>query len=526
MSPDSPHRHLVPPAGWLDTRAPDDDGPSAGFLLGVTLLAALLRFWNVAGPSLWVDEIMTWNMIRPGISYPFLEQISDSIQGPLYMAAAWPLVRVMDAEWALRLPSVLAGILAVPLFASVAGRLVPGRAVRLAVLVFALNPFHVWYSQEGRGYAFLILFSLAAAHFYLDMVRRGPTVGRAVLFGLAGAAAALGNLSAVFLWVAMGLTLLLLDRPAEGRGWGPWVLGFGLAAILAAPWLLKASGIWAVDRALPGGTGEALRGATTFDPLALPYTLQTFLYGFSLGPSTADLHGPDRLDLVRSSALLLGVGALPVGLGLLGCLGRPGRPLLRLLAWTLVPAAILVFLAMRNIKPWNPRYVAMTLPWVLIMVAWGLTVWPRRAGFALTLVLLGLTLWSLGNYFGNGRYAKADVRGAVAYVADSGQAGDPVLVPTVTGVYDFYHRGHARTIGSYGRPPLRDMAGAEAYLAEVLEGEEACWFVAARAWFFDPEGLLPVALARIGHLRFHGDLDGVAIYHWERNSPAKDDHGP
>lgn len=526
MSPDPHHRHLVPPTGWLDDAGPDDEGPSAGFLLGVTVLAAVLRLWEITGPSLWVDEIMTWNMIRPGIGFPFLEQITDSIQGPLYMAVAWPLVRMMEAEWALRLPSAVAGILAVPLFAAVAALLVPGRATRLAVLLFALNPFHVWYSQEGRGYAFLILFSLAAAWLYLDMVRRGPTVGRVVLFALAGAAAALGNLSALFLWGGMGLSLLVLDRPSGGRQWGLWTLGFGLAVVLVSPWLLKASGVWAVDRALPGGTGEALRGATTFDPLALPYTVQTFLYGFSLGPATAELHGPDRLEIVKSSALILGLGALPVGLGLLGSLGRPGRPLARLFLWVLVPSLILVFLAVRNIKPWNPRYVAMALPWILIMVASGLTIWPRRAGFGLTLVLLGLTLWSLGNYFGNGRYAKADLRGAVAFVEDSGEAGDPVLVPSVTGVYDFYQQGTARTIDTYGRPPLKTMTGAEAFLAEVLVGEDACWFVSARAWFFDPEDLLPVALARIGHLRVRKELDGVAIYHWERNSPAKDNHGP
>jgi hypothetical protein len=412
------------------------------------------------------------------------------------------------------------------LFASVAGRLVPGRAARLAVLLFALNPFHVWYSQEGRGYTFLILFSLAACWFYLEMVRRGPTPARAVLFGLAAAAAALGNLSALFLWVGLGTSLVLLDRPAKSRDWGWWALGFGLAVVLVAPWMLKASGIWAVDRVLPGGTGTALRGATTFDPLALPYTIQTFIYGFSLGPSTAELHAPDRLALVKAAAPLLAAGILPVGLGLLGSLFRPGRAFFRMLLWIGLPVVILVFLGMRNIKPWNPRYVAMTLPWVLLLLGSGLTRWPRRAGFGLTLLLLGLTLWSLGNYYWNGRYAKADVRGAVALVEGSADSGDPVLVPVVTGVFDLYHHGPARTIGSYGRPQLANMGEAENYLAEVLEGEDACWFVSARAWFFDPDGLLPLALTRIGHLRKQEGRDGVEISHWERNSPAKDDHGP
>lgn len=526
MSPDSDHQRLVPPPGWLDEAAPGDDGPSGAFLLGVTVLAAVLRLLQITGPSLWVDEMMSWNMVRPGIGHPFAEQILDCIQGPLYMAVIWPLVRSLDAEMALRLPAAVAGILAVPLFAAVASRLVSGRAARLAVLVFALNPFHVWYSQEGRGYAFLILFSLAAAWVYLEMVRRGPRGGLAVLFGLGGAAAALSNLSALFLLVAMGVSLVVLDRPRDGRGWGPWVLGFALASVIAAPWLLKASGIWAVGRALPGGTGEALRGATTFDPLALPYTLQTFVYGFSLGPSTAELHAPDRLAVIRSAAVLLAAAAVPVGLGLLGSLARPGRSLARMLFWIAVPVAILVFLGVRNIKPWNPRYVAMALPWVLLLVASGLTVLPRRPGAVLTVLLLGLTLWSLGNYYWNGRYAKADIRAAAAFVADSREAADPVLVPSVTAVYDFYQRGSARTIGTYGRPPLASAEDAAAFVAEVLAGEDRCWFVSARAWFFDPGGHLPVALARAGHLRLSAEMDGVEIYHWERKTRVKDDHGP
>ena len=51
MSPDPHHRHLVPPTGWLDDTGPEDEGPSAGFLLGVTLLAAVLRFWSQSSNS-------------------------------------------------------------------------------------------------------------------------------------------------------------------------------------------------------------------------------------------------------------------------------------------------------------------------------------------------------------------------------------------------------------------------------------------------------------------------------------------
>ena len=79
-----------------------------------------------------------------------------------------------------------------------------------------------------------------------------------------------------------------------------------------------------------------------------------------------------------------------------------------------------------------------------------------------------------------------------------------------------------------GERHMRDFFAEDAdrFLAGRLEGENACWHVAARSWYFDPEGHLPLALARAGHLRRTGKFDGVAIYRWERTSPAKDDHGP
>ncbi len=44
--------------------------------------------------------------------------------------------------------------------------------------------------------------------------------------------------------------------------------------------------LWAVDRMVVGAaTGEALRGESTFSLDALPYTVFSFFYGYSLGPS-------------------------------------------------------------------------------------------------------------------------------------------------------------------------------------------------------------------------------------------------
>jgi 4-amino-4-deoxy-L-arabinose transferase-like glycosyltransferase len=528
MSPDHRRSPYVPPADWLaDVDAPHVGAPGAGFLFLMTLLAAVPRLLGLRAQSLWVDEIMTWHAVRPGAGLDFVEQVHDTIQGPLYTAVAWLLVRLGDPELMLRLPMAVAGVLTVPLFGLLAGRLVDGRSARLAVLLLAINPFHIWYSQEGRGYAFLMLFAVAAALAYLDLAAGRLRRRHVTVFIAAISACVLSNLSGLFLWAAMACAMVLVDRPAAGRDRVLVTLVFGCVLLVTMPWLLQAAGIWAVDRVVPGmATGEALRGETTFTPAALPYTLLSFLYGTSLGPSIAELHRPDRLALVRNALPLLAVAGLAACVPLVVGFGRrPDRARARLVIWILVPTLVLLLLAIRNVKPWNPRYVSVVLPFVILLAARGLVRLPRAAGAVTATVLLGLTVWSLGAARSDPRYAREDVREAVRVVAAAAAPGDAVLVPVVTGVYEYYDRGRRPLIDSYRRAPLADAVAADAYCGEVLAGRDRCWVVLAREWDFDPSGHLPSALQRLGTLRLVAQPAGTRIFAWERAPGAGGAHG-
>ncbi len=526
MTSVQPSGSLVPPSDWASGDGGEPVGITPGFLILVTLVGAVLRLYSLTGQSLWVDELLTWQMIRQGIPATYIEQLLDTIQGPLYLGVTWPLIRLQDSALMLRLPAALAGIVTVPLFGLAVARMLGGKAGRLAVLLFALNPFHVWYSQEGRGYAFLILFSVLMALAVGPLAARKTGFRSAALFALATAAAAWSNLGGMFLWLGMGLGILLFFLPADRRQWGTVVLAFGAGVMLVLPWLLKAAGIWAVDRVLPGGgTGEALRGETTFSLFAWPYTLHTFFYGYSLGPSLRELHQPDRIAVLKHSLPILLAGALPVGMGLAGGLFRIDRKRAVLLVWIIVPVLVLTFLAVRNVKPWNPRYIAMSLPWVLAFTAWGLTRLPRRVGIAATVLLTCLTLWSLGGYYWDGRYAKADVRAAAAFLEDGNSAGDPLIVPVVTSVFKYYYRGSGEVIDTYGMPMLRTAADADEFCEQVLGDVSRVRLVLAREWYFDPQGHLPVAMSRRGHLRQTMSAAGVRVYDWEHQETAKQYHG-
>ena len=111
--------------------------PGGGFVLAATLLAAALRLYGLTAQSLWVDEVLTWKLVRPEAGLVLFEQLRDNIQGPLHLAVLWPLLRLADTEFMLRLPSAVAGILTIPVFARVAADLAGGRSARLAILLLA-----------------------------------------------------------------------------------------------------------------------------------------------------------------------------------------------------------------------------------------------------------------------------------------------------------------------------------------------------------------------------------------------------
>lgn len=507
----------MPAADWLEPQKGDRAGCGAGYLVMMTMLAALLRFWRLDAMSLWIDEVFTWNLADPIHGPAFVDLLRAAYQGPLYPFVARPLLHLHESAWLFRLPAALAGTMAVPLVGVFAARLQGRMAGRLAALLLAISPFAVWYAQEGRGYSFLILFAAAAGLVLLSALAQGPTRGRMLALALLGFFGLASNTSFLFLLVAFGLTVLFVARPRRPRDWALWAGGLGGGVVLAMPWLLTAAGIWELGRVLPGAeTGESLRGETTFTFWALPFSAQAFFYGFSLGPSLLELHGSDRLDVVRQHLPLLLLGGFVAAGAVVAGLVRLHRRHWFLTLWIAVPLVLVVLLAWRNIKPFNVRYLAAAFPWILVLAASGIAGAGRWARLVLGSGLSLLFLVSLAGHYHDDRYAKEDVRGAVAAIEASAQPERPILVPAVGPVVHHYWKGASQVIGMYTDPVIRDAAMAEAAVQRRLAGHDEVWVVWGRSWVRDPYGLLPAALARHGSLERIHTGPGVAVDLWRR----------
>jgi 4-amino-4-deoxy-L-arabinose transferase-like glycosyltransferase len=137
-------------------------------LAGIVVLAAALRLWRLGHQSYWLDEAFTVNTVRRDFGGMLDGVRHTESTPPLYYTLAWVWERIFGAgEVGLRSLSAVIGIATVPVAYLAARARVSERAALIAAALFAVNPYLVWYSQEARAYALLVLLCTASLLFFL-----------------------------------------------------------------------------------------------------------------------------------------------------------------------------------------------------------------------------------------------------------------------------------------------------------------------------------------------------------------------
>jgi mannosyltransferase len=151
-------------------------GTSVGSVvaIGAVVVAAIAVRTTAIGSSLWTDEAVTSAFTQRGFG-EMLHLFTREPNGLLYQFVVYPLAQLSGAEWVLRLPSVLAGLLAVPALYWAGRELGQRRGALFGAAILALSPLAVHYSKDARPYAFVMLF--AALSF--GALARGARTGEA-----------------------------------------------------------------------------------------------------------------------------------------------------------------------------------------------------------------------------------------------------------------------------------------------------------------------------------------------------------
>ena len=144
-------------------------------LATIVVAAGVLRFSTLDLQSFWFDESVTViDTLKPGLLQT-LESVSlMEATPPLYFALVWLWSQAFGlGEAGLRSLSALAGTLTVLVAYFAAARLLrPRPALCIAALV-AVHPLFVWYSQEARPYALVVLFGALSFLFFVQALQDG-----------------------------------------------------------------------------------------------------------------------------------------------------------------------------------------------------------------------------------------------------------------------------------------------------------------------------------------------------------------
>ena len=208
------------------------DGPA---LVGLSLVALGLRLLVTRG--LWLDEATTWYQASLPTLGAMLDDIrTTDVHPPLHHVITWLTVHAFgDGEYALRAPSIAAGVLLVPALYGAAREAWDRRTGLIVATLATVAPILVWYSQEARMYSLLLLFGVLAAWAQQRALRTGHPLAW-LAYVLSAAAVVYTQYFGVFLLVALHLALIpgvIRQRRESGNRWRPLLAVAGATALLA-----------------------------------------------------------------------------------------------------------------------------------------------------------------------------------------------------------------------------------------------------------------------------------------------------
>jgi 4-amino-4-deoxy-L-arabinose transferase-like glycosyltransferase len=453
------------------------------------LVAGLLRFFRLGHQSLWIDEVFTWYGADIGRPMP-LSTLLENVHGPLYSVVlhAWGKV-AGDSEWALRLPSALLGMATVPSLAWMASRWLGRECLVPAAWLAAGSPFLVWYGQEARNYALLFPCVALSAVAMLGLRSKLSLRGGAAFVG-AVAAGLLTNLSTVLLAPLHLYWWMSASHERRRRLWMLAASGLLLLAVLS-PWLPRLASVWDWKRLHPAGPAstESLRGGPAISPAVYPFTLHAFAVGYTLGPSIREIRTRGGDAAIRAHLPELAwVGALFGGLAVLAIRSAARRRVAIVALLALAGPALLVsYGALQNFKVFHPRYVAVSFPFAIALLAAAFADAKPKVRAALALVLALTWGASLGNHYFVPAYGKEDMRRAAAIVQARSQPGDRIVAAGADDVLIYYYRGPL-AVERYWLGWVADPERMALKLEEARAGAASLWVVWSRGEDLDPEG--------------------------------------
>jgi mannosyltransferase len=403
----------------------------------ILLLATGLRFYNLAGQSLWADEGNSVALARMSLR-EIAQRTAFDIHPPFYywLLNGW-LSLFGSSETALRSLSALLGVAIVFLVWRVGQRLFNSYVGAIAAFLAAISPLLVYYSQEARMYMLLSFLGCLTVWLALRLVAEPVKMWLVVAYVLTVTAGLYTHYAYPVMLVTVNVMALFyfgqdnrqLFRSVSLRYWLLWQV---VPVVLYLPWLPTA---WRQLTTWPAGD---------FPP-SFPEMLQTTAATLLLGLSWP-FQQQSGLGLLVMVIILI-IPALFHFLDMASVARfRPWVMLLYL--WFLLP----VILTLYVFSPAFLKFLVIAIPPLALLLA--LTAQElyfaanqRWLGFFLAGLLLlevsATSLISVYQYHTNPDFARDDYRGISTFIQSVATASDAIILNAEgqQDVFNYYYRG-------------------------------------------------------------------------------------
>jgi hypothetical protein len=382
------------------------------FVIGIaalTLLGFALRIFRLSNQSFWVDEISSIMAAQGPLHGIYERSVLAANSLPTFFLILKPFVAESGAniEFRARLLSVIAGALSVPVFIGVVYLWRRKRSTALlAGALLAVNPLHLWYSQEVRGYAVMLLFGLVALLCY-ELAREKKRVTWWVLYSVSAIMAIAVHRTGIIFPAACGLWHawdVLKNRVS-------WKSLLGQAPVIAAT--LVALSLKSYPP--PEGYSRSASG------LEIGYTFLTFTGGYSFGPSVTDIQSHGPMAAISRHEIETGILFVVLAALAFACILNFRKLILgREIQLLLLSIGVVSVYALISGFPYNVRYALPALLGFLALAAvLASELVKAHLGRLSMVALLLVSSWADGQWFYRWDYRKDDSRAAAVWLVQN-----------------------------------------------------------------------------------------------------------
>ena len=458
----------------------------------ILLIGIVFRLISL-NQSLWLDEAINTLAVR---NYSLVDLITQYARAdfhpPGWFIILWFWTKLFGySEIAVRAPSVIFGVFAIYVTYLLGKKLVSKELGLVAGLLLAINPLHVYYSQEARMYAMATLAVLINIYFLSKLVK-GEKLNLFFLI-ISNIFVLVSDYVAYFIFPAQLIFLLLYQKKLLKS----WFTALFSAVLLGIWWLPTFLGQFNV-----GGIASAnlpswklINGA--FDFKTLPLTFVKFIIG---RVSLAD----KNLYVIN----LIPISALFLYLLYKGFKSTDGLMRKLILSWSIIPLLTATIISI-FVPVYNYFRVLYVLPAFIILMSLGILSMKRLKYIFLGVVIV-IELFCTLIYLLNPVFQREDWRGLVNLLRDK-----PGLVLFESSgtlpPFDYYSKGDLNAKGALKDFPVKS-------LDQVIDiGDYTdIYLVDYLVQISDPNRLVAIKLIDSGYKQIDiKDFSGVGfVYHY------------